>query len=267
MTNFLVGNILSVLMLLLLVGFIIVYRHTVKTGLKLFGESLFFIYQNPAVLIFAIMRLILCALLDIAFLAWFFPETGWRAFITHPIQKLVGLFEHMCLPGVPYGVIILFLFFTAGLLMSVATIHYVLARLQQRIEPSPYSINVAISSLPQISIWSVLYAIVYFGIVTKQLFLLPIMTMLTFFVPAAIAQGSTNFANSLIKSVQMMRDAFGKTVIFLLLFGLLELILGVGTLQKSSVLSIVLYLLLAIFITLRDVFKAMVVYRMDAKFK
>lgn len=259
-------NILLLSILLLFVGFLVIYRRTVKTGFKLFGASLFFIFKNPAVLFFAIMRLVLCALLDILFLTWFFPETGWRAFITDSIQKLMGVMESMCLPGVPYGVIILFLFFVAGFLMSVATIHYVLAKLQSQIEPSPYSINVAICSLPQISIWSAICAIVYYGIITKQLFLLPFMIFLTFFVPAAIAKGSATFANSLIKSVQIMREAFGKTLIFLLIFGFIELFLGIGTLQKNLILTAGLYLLLAVLFTLRDIFKAMIVYNIKSEF-
>ena len=265
MTNFSLGNILSLLILLVLIGFLIIYRRTVKSGLSLFGNSLFFVIQYPAVLIFALMRFGLFALLDIAILTWFFPDMGWRAFITHPAQKLFGLFEHMCLPGLPCGVVILFLFFAAGLLMSVATTHYVLSRLQQQGEPSPYSINVAIYNLPQILIWSALYAVVYYGIMTKQLFLLPFTVILTFFVTTAIAQGSASIANSLIRSVQIMRVVFGKTIVFLMLFGLVEFILGVSTLQKNLIIPVIISCLLTILITVKDIFKALVVHNMGAE--
>lgn len=260
------GNILSLLILLVLIGFIIIYRKTVMNGLSLFGKSLLFVFQYPAVLIFTAMRFVVFALLDIVILTWFFPEMGWRAFITNPLQKLFSLFDHTFVPGLQYGVIILFVFFVAGILISVATTHYVLARLQQQVEPSPYSINVAMYNMPQILIWSAVYAIVYFGIVTKQLFLLPFMVLLTFFITAAIAQGSTTITNSLIRSVQFMQAAFGQTIVFLLGLGLLELVLGVGTLQKNLIIPVVISSLLTVLITVKDIFKAFVVYNLNAKF-
>lgn len=253
------GNILSLLILLVLIGFIIIYRKTVKDGLTLFAKSLYFIFQYPTTLIFAVMRFVLFALLDIAILTWFFPDMGWRDFIANPLQKLFSLFERICVPGLPYGVIILFLFFVAGILISVATTHYVLARLQQQSEPSPYSVNVAMYNLPQILIWSMLYAIFYFGVVTKQLFLLPFIVILTFFVTAAIAKGANTITISLIKSLQFMQAAFGRTVVFLLMLGLVELILGLGTFQKNLTVSVFISFLLTILITVKDIFKALVV--------
>jgi len=258
MIVFILNNISWLIASFILIAFMVIYRNALKDGLVFFGRSLLFIARYPAVLSFTLLRLVMFALLDVAIFAWFFPNMGWKSFMTQPIQRLFSIFQQMCLPVLPCGFIIVFLFLLVGFLVSIATVHYVLARVSNQAETSPYSINVAILSMPQILAWSMLYAPVYYGILTKQPFLLPLMLLLTFFVTVAIAQGYKNIAQTLIRAIQIMQANIGKVLIFGVLFGLIGLTAGVAILQGYRYLSIICYCVLAILVTIRDIFKALV---------
>lgn len=234
----------------------------IKDSLIETGNSFKFVFRNPSILVFVLIRISLFLVVYLA-LSYYFPDLYRQAFMNEPFYKLFGLFKDMCLPGIPCGMLFLYLFFIISLILNIGTISYAQAVLQQQKACALYSLNIIWHSWRQILGWSLVYTPVYFGILTKQFLLLPFIFLLTFFITPVIAQGGQNFGDNLIKSINYMKNKLGAAILFVLIFTailLLAVFLFIYLAATKLVLAeIILALMLAGLVTLKDIFKIIVV--------
>ena len=234
----------------------------IKDSFIVIGNSFKFILKNPSILIFALIRISLFLVVYLA-LSYYFPDLYRQAFMNEPFYKLFGLFKDMCLPGIPCGMLFLYLFFIISLILNICTISYTQAVLQQQKACALYSLNIIWHSWRQVLGWSLVYTPVYFGVLTKQFLLLPFIFLLTFFMTPVIAQGGQNFGDNLIKSINYMKNNLSASILFVLIFTtiLLQTIFLFIYLSATRLVlaEVILALMLAGLVTLKDVFKIMVV--------
>ncbi len=236
-------------------------------------HTISFILKHPAVLVFTLLRLVLFGIIYVG-IVHFYPAFAIEAVI----KNFAVLFRSDCFAGLPCGLLVLYCFLVAGLEVGIATSRYVQAVLNKPNQAGFHGINFS-NNFAAGFFWSLILTPAYFYIfnlfmlkqeIAPLLYFLtpiPLLIMLlvllpTFFLAPQITQDSGNMSVALKQSLEIMKVNFGKTLVFIALYyvlsevGLLVLINAVDT--KAVLTQVTVGLLLAILVTVKDVFKTIV---------
>jgi len=237
------------------------------------SDTFKFIFNHPVVLVFTLLRVILFGLIYII-TTYFLPELQ----LEHILKNTAPFFQSSCFGDFPCGLLILYFFLAAGLEVGIATSRYVQANFRYANMAGFQTIQFSYNLLTGL-FWSLILTPCYFYIfkhflampnVAPLLYFLtpiPLLIMLlvllpSFFLAPVLAQNSANMSTSLTNAWQVMRANFGKSILFILImYVLLEVGIFVllNAVNQHQVLTQVLVgLCLAILITFKDVFKALV---------
>lgn len=244
------------------------------------GDTFKFILQHPAVLIFTLLRIVLFGLIYVI-TTYLWPELQLEGML----KSSAPFFQKNCFSDLPCGLLILYAFLAAGLEVGLATSRYVQTALKQAhalgFQPIAFSKNLMVGL-----IWSLIITPCYFYIFKHFLtmpnvapllyFLTPIPLLMilvvllpTFFLEPVLMQNNQSNSKNLVSmrsvltnALQVMRNNFGKTILFILIFYVLAevaVFVLLNAVSEQLVLTQVLVGLgLAILITVKDVFKTLV---------
>lgn len=244
-----------------------------KNYFQAISHTISFILKHPAVLVFTLLRLVLFGIIYVG-IVHFYPAFAIEALI----KNSAILFKTDCFAVVPCGLLVLYCFLVAGLEVGIATSRYVQAIFNKPNQIGFQGINFT-NNFASGLFWSLILTPAYFYIfnlfmlkqeVAPLLYFLtpiPLLIMLlvllpTFFLAPQITQGYGNVNVALSGALETMKANFGKTILFIALYyvlsevGFLVLINAINT--KAVLTQIIVGLLFAILVTVKDVFKTIV---------
>jgi len=238
-------------------------------------DTIAFIFNHPAVLVFTLLRVILFGLIYI-FATYFYPDLQ----LENLVKNTDIFFQKNCFTVLPCGLLILYGFLAAGLGVGLATSRYVQTVLRQistiNLQAMHFGQNI-VASL----IWSMLLTPCYFYIfryflgqpnVAPLLYFLtpiPLLIMLlvllpTFFLAPVLTQNKSgrSLRATFASSLGVMRHNFGKTILFILIFYVLAevavFVLLNAVNHEQILMQVLIGLGLALLVTIKDVFKTFV---------
>jgi len=229
-----------------------------KNNFTAIGTSIKFMLKHPIMFIFPLIRFAAAALV------LFFSSAGKFIIDAHlDIKTIFSLIlqPKLSLFGLPNG---LYLFFILSLLLSIASIDYTLAYLNNQTLSLLQSFRTAMRQFLAVLGWALFFSSLYFVLLSVAMPLpiiaLPWIVFPTFFVPALLIKHQTSVGNTLIKSIQLMQHNLSKAIFFLGIFVLAAFAIGLALLQyqQSNGILAILWFLLVVLLTIKDIFKAIV---------
>lgn len=236
------------------------------------GDTFRFMLNHPAILGFTLLRLILFGLIYLVAI-YFYSDLQLEMIL----KDAAPVFQTNCFGLVPCGLLVLYFFLAAGLAVSLATSRYVQAALRQKnisgflvrfdqqllagcllsliLTPGYFYIFKHFMTMPNIA------PLLYF-LTPIPLLMLLIVILPSFFLEPVLMQNNYGMLPTLTGALQVLRNNFGKTILFIIIFyvlaeaGMFVLLNAVN--YQLILIQVLVCFGLAVLVTIKDIFKTLV---------